>query len=134
MRKIAVKNPVVELDGDEMTRIIWEWIRERLILPYLDVELLYYDLSVQKRDEIIRAQQAGKIRPDVKWPVATGRAKAMAQGSLKDLTQALERVKAQIRARVEHPFHVVKNLFKHKKTRYRGWPRTAPRCSAWPIW
>ena len=78
--------------------------------------------GVQKRDEIIRAQQAGKIRPDVKWSVATGRAKlkGMAQGSLKDLTQALERVKAQIRARVEHPFHVAKNLFKHKKARYKG--------------
>ncbi|NUR45187.1 MAG: NADP-dependent isocitrate dehydrogenase [Sphingomonas sp.] len=50
MAKIKVKNPVVELDGDEMTRIIWQWIRERLIQPYLDVELLYYDLSVENRD------------------------------------------------------------------------------------
>jgi isocitrate dehydrogenase len=51
MQKIKVANPVVELDGDEMTRIIWEWIRERLILPYLDIDLKYYDLSVEKRDE-----------------------------------------------------------------------------------
>ncbi|GHF27134.1 isocitrate dehydrogenase [NADP] [Kordiimonas sediminis] len=51
MSKIKVKNPIVEIDGDEMTRIIWQWIRERLIQPYLDVELLYYDLSIQKRDE-----------------------------------------------------------------------------------
>jgi isocitrate dehydrogenase len=51
MAKIKVKNPVVELDGDEMTRIIWQWIRERLILPFLDVELLYYDLGIEKRDE-----------------------------------------------------------------------------------
>ena len=50
MSKIKVKNPVVEIDGDEMTRIIWEWIRERLIKPYLDVDLHYYDLSVQERD------------------------------------------------------------------------------------
>src|ERR1044072_8479830 len=50
MAKIKVKNPVVELDGDEMTRIIWQWIRERLIEPYVDVELLYYDLSVENRD------------------------------------------------------------------------------------
>src|SRR5919109_4864367 len=51
MAKIKVKNPIVELDGDEMTRIIWQWIRERLILPYLDVDLLYYDLGIEKRDE-----------------------------------------------------------------------------------
>ena len=51
MAKIKVKNPVVELDGDEMTRIIWQWIRERLILPYLDIDLKYYDLGIEKRDE-----------------------------------------------------------------------------------
>jgi len=51
MAKIKVANPVVEMDGDEMTRIIWQWIRERLILPYLDIDLKYYDLSVEKRDE-----------------------------------------------------------------------------------
>src|SRR4051812_22678989 len=50
MAKIKVKNPVVELDGDEMTRIIWQWIREGLILPYLDIDLHYYDLSVENRD------------------------------------------------------------------------------------
>ena len=50
MAKIKVKNPVVEIDGDEMTRIIWQWIRDRLILPYLDVDLKYYDLSVENRD------------------------------------------------------------------------------------
>ena len=51
MPKIKVKNPIVELDGDEMTRIIWAFIKDKLILPYLDVDLKYYDLSVQKRDE-----------------------------------------------------------------------------------
>jgi len=50
MAKISVKNPVVELDGDEMTRIIWDFIKNKLILPYLDIELLYYDLSIQNRD------------------------------------------------------------------------------------
>ena len=51
MAKIKVKNPVVEMDGDEMTRIIWKFIKDKLIHPYLDIDLLYYDLSVQKRDE-----------------------------------------------------------------------------------
>ena len=51
MAKIQVKTPVVELDGDEMTRIIWDFIKQKLILPYLDIDLKYYDLSVQKRDE-----------------------------------------------------------------------------------
>jgi isocitrate dehydrogenase len=50
MSKIKVANPVVELDGDEMTRIIWQLIKDQLILPYLDVELEYYDLSIQNRD------------------------------------------------------------------------------------
>ena len=51
MSKIKVDNPVVELDGDEMTRIIWHYIKDKLIHPYLDIDLKYYDLSIQKRDE-----------------------------------------------------------------------------------
>jgi len=51
MAKIKVKNPIVEMDGDEMTRIIWAFIKQKLILPYLDIDLKYYDLSIQKRDE-----------------------------------------------------------------------------------
>jgi isocitrate dehydrogenase len=50
MAKINVQNPIVEIDGDEMTRIIWHFIKDRLIHPYLDVDLLYYDLSIQNRD------------------------------------------------------------------------------------
>src|SRR2546421_650118 len=50
MAKIKVQNPIVELDGDEMTRIIWSFIKEQLILPYLDIDLRYYDLSIQGRD------------------------------------------------------------------------------------
>jgi isocitrate dehydrogenase len=49
--KIKVKNPVVEMDGDEMTRIIWHRIREQLILPYLDIDLKYFDLGVESRDQ-----------------------------------------------------------------------------------
>lgn len=51
MQKIKVNNPVVEIDGDEMTRIIWQFIKDKLILPYLEIDLKYYDLSVEKRDE-----------------------------------------------------------------------------------
>jgi len=51
MSKIKVKNPIVEIDGDEMTRIIWDMIKDTLILPYLDIDLKYFDLSIEKRDE-----------------------------------------------------------------------------------
>lgn len=50
-RKIKVQNPVVELDGDEMTRIIWKSIKDRFIFPYLDIDLKYYDLGLEYRDE-----------------------------------------------------------------------------------
>jgi len=65
MAKIKVANPVVEMDGDEMTRIIWQFIKDKLIHPYLDIDLLYYDLSVQKRDETndqITVDAANKTR------------------------------------------------------------------------
>ena len=50
MSKIKVDNPVVELDGDEMTRIIWKFIKDKLILPYLDLDIKYYDLGMESRD------------------------------------------------------------------------------------
>ena len=65
MSKIKVENPVVELDGDEMTRIIWDFIKQKLILPYLDVDLLYYDLGIESRDatdDRITVDAAEKIR------------------------------------------------------------------------
>ena len=65
MAKIKVANPVVEMDGDEMTRIIWQFIKDKLIHPYLDIDLLYYDLSIQKRDETndqITVDAANKTR------------------------------------------------------------------------
>ncbi|QUN26634.1 IS5 family transposase [Cupriavidus sp. KK10] len=78
--------------------------------------------GVERRDEIKQAQEQGTIRADISWHVAAKRSKVekMPAGRWKDLTKAVERKKAQIRARVEHPFHVVKNLFGHKKTRYKG--------------
>ncbi len=51
MSKIKVANPIVEMDGDEMTRIIWKFIKDKLILPYLDLDIKYYDLGLEKRDE-----------------------------------------------------------------------------------
>jgi len=51
MAKITVKNPIVELDGDEMTRIIWNFIKEKLIRPYLDIDIKYYDLGIKNRDK-----------------------------------------------------------------------------------
>jgi IS5 family transposase len=73
-------------------------------------------LGVEKRDEITRHS------PEVQWHVAAkrGKIKTMAEGRLKEITQLVEKLKAQVRARVEHPFHIIKNLFRHRKTRYRG--------------
>ncbi|HZP78277.1 MAG TPA: NADP-dependent isocitrate dehydrogenase [Pseudolabrys sp.] len=77
MAKIRVSNPIVEMDGDEMTRIIWQYIKEKLIHPYLDVELLYYDLSIQKRDEtddqitIDAAEMTRKVGVGVKCATIT---------------------------------------------------------------
>ncbi len=65
MTKIKVRGPVVELDGDEMTRIIWQWIRERLILPYLDIDLRYFDLGMENRDatdDRVTVEAANAIR------------------------------------------------------------------------
>jgi IS5 family transposase len=72
--------------------------------------------GVEKREEIVTRAA------DVEWHVAAKRStvKALPEGLVKDLTQQLEKLKAQVRARVEHPFHVIKNLFHHRKTRYRG--------------
>ena len=65
MAKIKVARPVVEMDGDEMTRIIWAWIRERLILPYLDIDLKYFDLGMEHRDatdDKVTVQAANAIK------------------------------------------------------------------------
>ena len=67
MEKIKVKNPVVELDGDEMTRIIWQFIKDRLIHPYLDVDLKYYDLGIENRDatdDQVTVDAANAIKED----------------------------------------------------------------------
>src|SRR5688572_30346917 len=77
MAKIKVKTPVVEMDGDEMTRIIWQWIRERLIQPYLDIDLVYYDLGIENRDKtedkvtVEAAEAIKKYRVGVKCATIT---------------------------------------------------------------
>ena len=77
MPKIKVKNPVVELNGDEMTRIIWQLIKDKLIHPYLDLELLYYDLGIENRDKtndqvtIDAAEMIKKIGVGVKCATIT---------------------------------------------------------------
>jgi len=89
MSKIKVKNPIVELDGDEMTRIIWASIKEKLILPYLDVDLEYYDLGLPKRDEtddVVTTQAAlaiKKHRVGVKCATITPDADRVKEYSLK---------------------------------------------------
>ena len=91
MAKIAVKNPVVEMDGDEMTRIIWHLIKEKLIHPYLDVELLYYDLGMQKRDEtrdritIEAAEAVKKVGVGIKCATITPDEARVKEFGLKDM-------------------------------------------------
>ncbi len=70
MPKIKVANPVVEMDGDEMTRIIWSFIKDKLIHPYLDIDLVYFDLSVQKRDETRDQITIDAAQANLKYGVA----------------------------------------------------------------
>lgn len=79
-------------------------------------------VGAQKREEIIERQADGRLKADINWQIAKRRKgiREMAEGPMKDLLLAAERAKAQVRAFVEHPFNIVKNLFKHKKARYRG--------------
>ena len=88
--------------------------------------------GVDKRAEIAKAQAEGNIRTDIDWHVATKRGliKVMPEGIYKDLTVLVERKKAQIRALVEHPFHVIKNLFGYRKVSYRGLRKNAARLYA----
>jgi isocitrate dehydrogenase len=91
MAKIKVKNPVVELDGDEMTRIIWKLIKEKLIYPYLDIDLIYYDLGIEKRDEtrdqitIDAAEAIKKVGVGVKCATITPDEGRVKEFNLKDM-------------------------------------------------
>ncbi len=91
MAKIKVANPVVEMDGDEMTRIIWDSIKQKLIHPYLDIDLLYYDLSVEKRDEtndqitIDAAEMTKKVGVAVKCATITPDEARVKEFNLKEM-------------------------------------------------
>src|SRR5471032_757263 len=91
MAKIKVKNPVVEMDGDEMTRIIWQYIKDKLIHPYLDVQLLYYDLGMEKRDEtrdkitVDAAEMTKKVGVAVKCATITPDEGRVAEFKLHDM-------------------------------------------------
>ena len=72
MAKIKVKNPIVELDGDEMTRIIWSFIKDKLIKPYLEIDLKYYDLGMESRDKTDdKIKELKIILPEAKPPVGS---------------------------------------------------------------
>jgi isocitrate dehydrogenase len=91
MKKIKVENPIVELDGDEMTRIIWKFIKDKLILPYLDIDLKYYDLSVEHRDAtedrvtVEAAEAIKKYRVGVKCATITPDETRVAEFGLKKM-------------------------------------------------
>ena len=91
MSKILVTNPVVEIDGDEMTRIIWKFIKEQLILPYIDVELFYYDLGIESRDKtedqitIDAANAINKYKVGIKCATITPDEDRMVEFNLKKM-------------------------------------------------
>ena len=87
--------------------------------------------GLHKRDEILRAQRDGELRTDIQWDIAMkpGTLRGMAEGALKALTQICERLKARVRARVEHPYHVIKNLFGYRKVSYRGLAKNGARAN-----
>lgn len=90
-KKVKVKNPIVEIDGDEMTRIIWHWIKQRLILAYLDIDIKYFDLSITHRDEtddqvtIDAAEAIKKFGVGVKCATITPDESRVKQFSLKKM-------------------------------------------------
>jgi len=91
MEKIKVANPVVELDGDEMTRVIWKFIKEKLIFPYLDIDIKYYDLGIEKRDEtndqitIDSAEAIKKYNVGIKCATITPDENRVEEFGLKDM-------------------------------------------------
>ena len=101
MQKIKVANPVVELDGDEMTRVIWKLIKDKLILPYLELDIKYYDLGIEKRDEtndqitIDAAEAIKKYQVGIKCATITPDEERVKEFGLKKNVEITERHHSQ---------------------------------------
>ena len=85
MSKIKVKNPIVELDGDEMTRVIWDFIKNKLILPYLELDIKYYDLGIKSRDNTSDKITKGIIEANIE----------KLKQSFKDISQSTDSIYLQ---------------------------------------
>ncbi len=126
MSKIAVKSPLVEIDGDEMTRVMWAMIKEQLILPHLDIKLLYYDLHVKNRDntgDTITFEAAEAIKQHkvgVKCATITPNAGRMSEY---DLTQQWKSPNATIRAALDGTVFRGPILVKNIKPTVRCWEK-----------
>ena len=116
MAKIKIINPVVEMDGDEMTRIIWQLIKDKLIHPYLDINLLYYDLGIQKRDEtrdqitIDAAEMTKKVGVAVKCATITPDEARVKEFGLHDMYKSLNGTIRNILGGVIFREPIIKNV------------------------
>ena len=126
MAKIKVANPVVELDGDEMTRIIWQFIKDRLIHPYLDVDLKYYDLGIEHRDatdDQVTVDAANAIKQygvGVKCATITPDEARVEEFGLKKMWVSPERHDPQ------HPRRRRSSASRSSSATSRGWCRAGP--------
>ena len=117
MSKITVKNPIVELDGDEMTRIIWEFIKKKLILPYLEIGIEYYDLGMKSRDDtddqitIDSANAIKKIGVGIKCATITpDEAMKLNSENKCNLIDIRDGVELQKLGAIENSFHIPRGL------------------------
>jgi isocitrate dehydrogenase len=134
--KIKVKNPVVELDGDEMTRIIWQDIKDKFINPYLDIDLKYYDLGLPYRDEtndqvtIDAAEAIKKYSVGVKCATITPDEARVKEFNLKKSKQFFPSARARARASSCCRFHV-SNIILTLAASQCGCPPTALSGTPW---
>src|SRR6201984_1288063 len=126
MNKIKVANPVVEMDGDEMTRIIWQLIKEKLIFPYLDINLLYFDLGIEKRDQtrdqitIDAAEATKKVGVAVKCATITPDEGRVKEFNLREMYRSPNGTIRNILGGVIFREQI---FFKNVPRRVPGWPK-----------